>query len=557
MLFNTSTFAVFFIIVLSLYWILRRSYRSQNLLLLVASYIFYGWWDIRFLFLILVSTVVDYCSSLFINHGRMTASERLKASGFLLFSALFFSTPDWTALRLSLANAFPFVTVNCNGLWPDTVSGYRILIVSLAAVIVFNLAALFAARLNIDFRKKLFLFFSVLINLSILGFFKYFNFFAESLVSMTQTLFHYTPPFVTLHIVLPVGISFFTFQTMSHTIDVYRKKISATSSLTNLAAYVSFFPQLVAGPIERGAHLLPQFQRARSINSMDVRESIWLITWGLYKKIVVADTLAKIVNTTFAPFSDLTQALAVPEDGIRLLVAVYAFTIQIYCDFSGYSDIARGTAKLLGFDIMLNFNLPYFAKSPSDFWRRWHISLSTWLRDYLYISLGGNRNGTIKLYRNLMITMLLGGLWHGAAWTFVIWGGFHGIILILYRILAGDLDQKKLSWLSSGLLGLIMFHLVCLGWLIFRAQNLTVVTVFLNSIFLHPHWSVEAADCFKNLIFCSWFLIAFQIIQKITGTLNPMAKWPWFVRLNVWIILIMSLLSLSAKTGQEFIYFAF
>jgi D-alanyl-lipoteichoic acid acyltransferase DltB (MBOAT superfamily) len=483
MLFNSFTFAIFFLIVFGLYWLMRRSYRRQNLLLLLASYVFYGWWDIRFLFLIIISTVVDYSSSLLIDRGRMTLSERLKAAGLLIFAALFFVTPDWTGFSLSLSNTFPFLTADCGNFWPGTFSGYQIFAASLAAIILFNIVASFAVRLNVDLRRKLFLFFSILINLSILGFFKYFNFFAENFTSMTQALFHYTPPAVALNIVLPVGISFFTFQTMSHTIDVYRKKIPATSFLIELAAYVSFFPQLVAGPIERGAHLLPQFQRPRTVDSADIKEGLWLIFWGLYKKIVVADSLAKLVNSTFGPFDSLSSTLAVPEDGMRILIAVYAFAFQIYCDFSGYTDIARGTAKLLGFDIMLNFNLPYFAVSPSDFWQRWHISLSTWLRDYLYIPLGGNRKGTFNLYRNLMITMLLGGLWHGASWTFVIWGGFHGIILILYRLLAPDMDRNKMGFIKSAVSILVMFHLVCFGWLIFRAQNLETLNIFSKSIF--------------------------------------------------------------------------
>lgn len=557
MLFNSTTFAAFFVIVFSLYWLMRRSYRRQNLLLLIASYIFYGWWDIRFLFLIVISTVVDYSSSLLIDRGRMTGSERLKAAGLLLFAALFCVTPDWTCFRLSVSNAFPFLNVDCGNFWPAALSGYRVLAVCLSAIVLFNMVASFAVRLRVNLRRKLFLFLSILINLSILGFFKYFNFFAESLTSMTQTLFHYTPPAVTLNIVLPVGISFFTFQTMSHTIDVYRNKIPSSSSLMDLAAYVSFFPQLVAGPIERGAHLLPQFQRSRTVNRAEIKEGVWLIFWGLYKKMVVADSLAKLVNSTFGPFDSLSSAITVPEDGMRLLIAVYAFAFQIYCDFSGYTDMARGTAKLLGFDIMLNFNLPYFAISPSDFWRRWHISLSTWLRDYLYIPLGGNRKGTFNLYRNLMITMVLGGLWHGASWTFVIWGGFHGIILILYRLLVPDMDNGKMHYLKSTVSMLIMFHLICFGWLIFRSQNLQTLSIFIRSIFLKPHWSPEAVQCLQKLLFYCWFLVLFQIIQAKTRTLNPMKIWPGFVRLNVWIFILMSILTLSQRNVQEFIYFAF
>lgn len=558
MLFNSSTFAVFFLVVFSLYWLMRRSYSKQNLLLLIASYFFYGWWDIRFLFLIVISTVVDYSSAISIDKGRMTVKECLVSAGALISAALGFIIIKWDAVHLSIANGFPFLSIDWGNLFPDEIKGYWVLIAVVFGIILFNVLCRFLVTADEGFRRKTFLFISVFINLCILGIFKYFNFFADSFMSLTETLFNVTPRFTTLNIVLPVGISFYTFQTMSHTIDVYRKKIPGTSSLTELAAYISFFPQLVAGPIERGAHLLPQFQRSRSVDAASFREGLWLIAWGLYKKMVVADCLSKVVNSTFAPFDNLSSVLAIPEDGMRLLIAVYAFALQIYCDFSGYSDIARGTAKLLGFDIMLNFNLPYFSRSPSEFWSRWHISLSTWLRDYLYIPLGGNRKGTQSLYRNLMLTMILGGLWHGASWTFVIWGGFHGLILVLYRLFANDIDSHlNDAWWKSVGRGFVMFHLVCFGWLIFRAQNIQTIGIFIQSIFTNPNWSPEAIESLRKLVFYSWFLVVFQIVQRVSGSLNPMARWPWFVRLNIWLFVIMSLVSLSAKDVHEFIYFAF
>jgi D-alanyl-lipoteichoic acid acyltransferase DltB (MBOAT superfamily) len=315
---------------------------------------------------------------------------------------------------------------------------------------------------------------------------------------------------------------------------------------------------------------------------------------------VVADHLTLIVNAAFAPFAAANSPAPIPHDGLRLLITMYAFALQIYCDFSGYTDMARGTARLLGFDIMLNFNLPYAARDPSDFWKRWHISLSSWLRDYLYIPLGGSRHGTFNTYRNLMLTMLLGGLWHGAAWTFVLWGAYHGFLLVIYRVLsivkerwtsswrtvlnsglvlgasslvapqpagppvaaakprAGQ-DQRSI-WLRSGVAAvqvLIMFHLVCLGWLLFRAPNMTSVGVFLHAITLHPHWSPETTEALRPLVLYSWFFVLFEVIQAWTGSLQSFHHWPWFVRLNIWLFVILSLLALAAGGGKEFIYFAF
>jgi alginate O-acetyltransferase complex protein AlgI len=558
MLFNSITFGIFFVIVFGLYWSLRRFYKAQNLLLLVASYLFYGWWDVRFLVLIVIATTVSYYSALAIERKRVTVGQRLQASGLIIFAALAFLGLRWSAVALRLGGENAGMSIN----WELFLAGFSefrwtILAICLATALV-NAVHPFLQSLTTDRHRKVMLGFSVVTNLAILGFFKYYNFFMDNFSYLAEAIFGHVPNALILNVVLPVGISFFTFQTMSYAIDVYRGNAAATPSLLEVAVYVSFFPQLVAGPIERGKHLLPQFQRSRTITSGDFREGLWLIGWGLYKKIVVADNMAIIVNGVFEPFDNLASvAAAVPEDGMRVLVAIYAFAFQIYCDFSGYSDIARGTARLLGFDIMLNFNLPYFAKNPSDFWRRWHISLSTWLKDYLYIPLGGNRHGTRKMYRNLMITMLLGGLWHGAAWTFVLWGAFHGFALILYRAFAPASDKGKSSWSFSVVQGLIMFHIVCLGWLIFRAQNLTTISVFLQSIVLHPHWSPEAVECLRNLVFYCWFLILFQVAQGLTGKLSPIVRWPWFARLNMWVFVVMSIISLGAISGQEFIYFAF
>jgi len=577
MLFNSPVFAVFFIIVFSLYWLLRRSYRIQNVLLLAASYFFYGWWDVRFLVLIVISTVVDYGCALSIQKGRLSSVQRLRASVFVVVATFCFLGVNGRALDFATSGWRPRLVVDwAHFLTAETAHWWIVLGVVLATGLV-NLVYPFMVRLRSRRRETLFLVLSILANLTMLGFFKYFNFFTDTFQTMAESLFGVAPAVWFLNVALPVGISFYTFQTMSYTIDVYRREMTANESLLEVAAYVSFFPQLVAGPIERGRHLLPQFHKRRIVSGADFREGTWLIFWGLYKKMVVADNMALIVDRAFEPFSTIGSAFSVPDDGMRLLVAVYAFAFQIYCDFSGYTDIARGTARLLGFDIMLNFNLPYLARNPSEFWRRWHISLSTWLRDYLYIPLGGNRHGAFNTYRNLILTMLLGGLWHGAAWTFVLWGALQGLwglarifparVQIPLRSTepgAAPVNQTKRGRRSicmapglAFLQWLVMFHLVCLGWLIFRAQNMATIGIFLRSIFFRPHWSPEALASLRSLVFYGWFLVLFQVVQAWTGDLQPQKRWPWIVRLNVWAFVVMSLLGLAAFGGHEFIYFAF
>lgn len=553
MLFTSFDFALFLLVVLSAYWLLRGRLSGQNLLLLIASYFFYGYWDVSFLFLIVISTAVDYCSAQMIDRGSMSLQDRLKASAFLLGAAVLFVLPDYNAVSV---DGFSWQVQ-----WSQLLSkqlGWQVLVGSVVVVVLFNLLYGYFESIEQSRKRKVFIVVSIVSNLSILGFFKYFNFFADSFSAMSQTLLGITPEWYTLEIILPVGISFYTFQTMSYTIDVYRREIPASKKFLDFAAYVSFFPQLVAGPIERGKSLLPQFQRLRPTPDRDeLREGVWLITWGLFKKLVIADNLAVIVNQTFAPFDQMMAAASTPEDGLRLLVALYAFALQIYCDFSGYTDIARGTAKLFGFNLMINFRLPYFATDPSSFWRRWHISLSSWLRDYLYIPLGGNRGGSWMTYRNLSITMLLGGLWHGASWTFVIWGAYHGALLSIYRMLGINGERAGTPWWKKGLMMLFFFQLTCIGWLIFRAQNVETIVIFLESMVLHPFGSEQAWQDFKTIGFYAWFLILFQIIQYRSDNLNPMVNWHWFVRLNVWIYIIMSLLTLGSTSGQEFIYFAF
>ena len=557
MLFNSVEFLVFFVLVYGLYVALQGRYRWQNLLLLAGSYFFYGWWDIRFLFLIVITTVVDYNTALIIRNGTSTARHRLVSSLYLATASLLFLTLQWGAFDFSPVWIGDPPRLDLLGLFPRTLSGWSGFLLTSAALIGANLVYFAMLRLDREARARVALALSITVNLGILGFFKYYNFFADSFAVLSQNALGFTPDRFTLDIVLPVGISFYTFQSMSYTIDTFRRDVEPTESLVDFAAYLSFFPQLVAGPIERGKSLLPQFRRPRTLDWEQSRQGMWLIAWGMYKKVVIADNVAAIVNSTFGPFDGADPSSVIPDDGFRILVAVLAFAVQIYTDFSGYSDIARGTAKLMGFDIMVNFRLPYIAKDPSEFWQRWHISLSTWLRDYLYIPLGGNRAGPLGTYRNLMITMILGGLWHGAAWNFVIWGLYQGTILVLYRFF----DER--GWRlpdfkgKAFLKGVVMFGFVLYGWLIFRAQNLDTIGIFTLSIFGHPHGSPGAWADLKTLLFYAHPLVIFQFLQVRFATLDPMAKWPLLVRVAIWTFIIMSTLALAPSEGGEFIYFAF
>ena len=543
MLFNSLDFAIFLPAFCLAYFALRKHIVARNLLIVAGSYLFYGWWDVRFLQLIIISTAVDYLAALMISRGRIALRTRLGVSSYVLLGALLLIGIDWSGGLWS-----PRFLANPQATW--------IVGLCAAAIVLANVLYLVLTRLNEDRRRKVCLTLSIVANLGILATFKYFDFFAGSLSNLTESTFGFEPSDWTLGFVLPVGISFYTFQTMSYSIDVFRGKTEASDRFVNVAAYVSFFPQLVAGPIERASQLLPQFNEVRPQIDVDrFRRGAWLIVWGLFKKMVVADNMAVIVNATFGPFDDGNFTL--PPDGLTLLVALYAFAFQIYGDFSGYTDIARGISKLLGFDLMRNFNLPYFATSPSDFWKRWHISLSSWLRDYLYIPLGGNKGGPWATYRNLTVTMLLGGLWHGAAWNFVIWGAYHGILLSIYRALGIRTEQGAYSRPVIFLFGILMFHLTCIGWLLFRAQNVETIIAFLEGIVLHPVASEQTwLDLLSVFKYC-WFLVAFQIAQGVLQTQDPMRRWHWFARLNIWIFILMSLNAMSAQGGQEFIYFAF
>lgn len=398
-------------------------------------------------------------------------------------------------------------------------------------------------------RRKALLFVSMAINLGVLGFFKYFDFFVGSAEALARTC-GFDPPNLRLGLVLPVGISFYTFQSMSYTIDVYRRQLKPARHFLDYALFVSLFTQLVAGPIERAAHLLGQVMQPRKITWNGLQTGAWLFFWGLFKKVVIGDNVAAWADQVFSG--------SVAWSTGSVVLGVYAFALQIYCDFSAYSDMARGLGSCLGFDIMINFRNPYFARDPSDFWRRWHISLSSWLRDYLYIPLGGNRRGPRRTYFNLMATMVLGGLWHGAAWTFVVWGLFHGLLLAVHHLVRG----KKAHAAPPTAFGtawrrLAMFHAACFGWLLFRAESLRDVGGMLVALVRNPGWSAECTAWLFQIAFLSLPLWAVQILQERTGdSLAPLRL--SLVPRTLLYATTAGLLILFANTGSRaFIYFQF
>jgi D-alanyl-lipoteichoic acid acyltransferase DltB (MBOAT superfamily) len=396
--------------------------------------------------------------------------------------------------------------------------------------------------------RKLLLCSCMCINFGILAYFKYMNFFIDSFNSLMAAA-GAGRPFGHLHIILPVGISFFTFQVSAYVVDIYRKKIQPTRDFVQFAVFVAFFAQLVAGPIERAKHLMPQFDRRRTVTLKDISTGGTLILQGYFKKLFVADNLAVISDYIFNVQNN--------SSGIEIIAGLLAFTVQIYCDFSGYTDIARGVSKLLGIDLMKNFNFPYISRSPQEFWSRWHISLSTWLRDYLYISLGGNRISKLITYRNLMITMILGGLWHGANWTFVLWGAFHGSVLVAYRCLGIDayLKHNRL-WLPwSILLWLLWMTLVILGWGIFRAETVSDYRLLLSNIGVSG--GPDSVRLLYNFLFFAVPLFCLEILQ-IYKIIDYFKDNKFFlVRASGYLVLFYLTIIYGAYDGKEFIYFQF
>jgi alginate O-acetyltransferase complex protein AlgI len=469
-----------------LYWfVVAKNLKAQNVLVFIASYIFYGWWDWRFLFLMAFSTIVDYFISLAIHNNSKNRNRRL------------------------------------------------LLIISLV------------------------------VNIGLLGFFKYFNFFIDNAYVILNSIGLATSK-TSLNIILPVGISFYTFQTMSYTIDVYRKHLEPTKDFIAFGAFVSFFPQLVAGPIERAVHLLPQFKKKRTFNYHLAIDGTKQILWGLFKKIVIADKCGELANLIFDNSADL--------NGSSLILGAVFFSFQIYGDFSGYSDIAIGVSKLLGIDLMQNFAFPYFSRDIAEFWRRWHISLSTWFRDYLYIPLGGSRGNITNKIKNTLIIFLVSGLWHGPNWTFVFWGLLNALYFLPLLIL--NKNRTNINVIETNRLGIpsfkdfanviATFSLVSFAWIFFRAESLTHAFQYINGIF-HKTFVLEHSftnEDWGNIII-TLFLISFFTVSEwygrfgLYGLQNLFKNNSKIIRWSYYSVLVFLIVIYYHVNRSQFIYFQF
>ena len=482
MLFNSIDFAIFLPIVFLLYWFVTNKHlKLQNLLIVVASYIFYGWWDWRFLSLILFSTLVDYS----VGHQLRKEENQIK--------------------------------------------------------------------------RKILLWTSILVNLGFLGFFKYYNFLLDNFIT-AFSFFGQNIQANSLNIILPVGISFYTFQTLSYTIDVYKRKLEPTNDFLAFSAFVSFFPQLVAGPIERATHLLPQFYKKRTFDYSKAVDGMRQILWGLFKKIVIADNCAEFANQIFNNSADM--------NGSTLVLGALFFTFQIYGDFSGYSDIAIGTSRLFGFDVMRNFNFPYFSRDIAEFWRRWHISLSTWFRDYLYIPLGGSRGGTWMKVRNTFIIFIVSGFWHGANWTFIIWGALNAIYFL--PLLLTNNNRNNLETVAQGRVlpslkevsfMLLTFGLTVFAWIFFRAENIGhafsyISGIFSSSLFEMPDFSGKRKALITIFLTGIFVLIEWLGKEGQYAISNLGLKWKSPIRYAMYYAIIVALFWFGGKE-QQFIYFQF
>nr|WP_321356424.1 MBOAT family O-acyltransferase [uncultured Draconibacterium sp.] len=482
MIFNSIDFAIFLPIVFILYWfVLNKTIRLQNLLIVFASYTFYGWWDWRFLFLMFFSTVVDYS----------------------------------VGLRL--------------------------------------------AKQQDPLIRKALLYASIFVNLGLLGFFKYYNFFTENFCA-AFTFLGVSVKANTLDVILPLGISFYTFQTMSYSIDAYKRKLTPTNDFIAFAGFVSFFPQLVAGPIERASNLLPQFLTNRTFNYAKAADGMRQILWGLFKKIVIADNCATYV--------DMFYATPESQSGSNLLLGAILFALQVYCDFSGYSDIAIGTARLFGFNLARNFAFPFFSRNMAEFYRRWHISLFAWLKDYLYIPLGGNRHGLLKKIRNTFIVFIACGLWHGAGWTFLLWGVVTAIYFIPLSIqkkhkrytdvIAKDRMLPSIKELASMVTTFLLFTFSCI---FFRATDIQNAFLYIKGIFSISLFQIPSFDGGEKFSEMCVIIVGFMIIEWL-GRRNEYAiehlwlKWPLALRWSVYTFLII-ISMVFAGDGQQFVYFQF
>lgn len=481
MIFNSIEFAIFLPVVFLLYWfVFNRNLRLQNLFVVVVSYLFYGWWNWKFLFLIALTSFCSWGSGLLIGKYRQQKS-----------------------LSKSIA------VVN------------------------------------------------IVLNLLILGLFKYYNFFVTSFANL---FLDGKTDGILLNIILPVGISFYTFQALSYTIDVYRDKLKPTNDIVEFFAFVAFFPQLVAGPIERATNLLPQFQTKRIFSYDDAADGCRQMLWGLFKKVVVADNCAIYVNQVFSSYQE--------QSGSSLLIAAILFTFQIYGDFSGYSDMAIGTSKLFGIKLMRNFNVPYFSRDIAEFWRRWHVSLTTWFRDYIYIPLGGSKVSKWKIIRNTFIIFLVSGLWHGANWTFVAWGAYHAVLFLPLILLGRNrryrdvvAENRLLPNVREIIQMSVTFLLVVLGWIIFRADSIHQAFGYMHGL---AHFETLKAvylifsnhDTRTTMVFVCVMVVLEWFMRKQEHGLSICTNKPWYVRYVVYVAIMVVVVMYCGK-NQTFIYFQF
>ena len=469
MLFNSFEYAIFLPIVFLLYWfVFNKTIKLQNLFLLIIGYVFYGWWDWRFLFLIAFSTIFDFTIGILLEKSNHSQNRK----------------------------------------W------------------------LFAA--------------SCIVNIGLLGFFKYFNFFIDNFISAFESIGYHIPA-VSLKIILPVGISFYTFQSLSYTTDVFRRKMKPTTDFVSFAAFISFFPQLVAGPIERAFNLLPQFHKKRLFDLNLAVKGMRQILWGLFKKIVIADTLSTYVDAIFNSYEVLP--------GSTLLLGAIYFAVQIYCDFSGYSSIAIGTARLFGFTLLQNFSYPYFSTNVSQFWGKWHISLTSWFRDYVYIPMGGSRGSLTKTIFNTLFVFALSGFWHGANWTFVIWGLLNGLYLIPNLILK---NKKVIS--ENNVFGifsmLFTFGLITFSWIFFRSNNLAQAFQYINGLFSKSLFTYPVQHGMAITIPLIVILFGVEWIRKKEIELFQPQNIHFILRWIIYLVMIIICLAFF-KQNQSFIYFQF
>ena len=477
MLFDSFAFAIFLPIVFICYWFLfSKNKQTQNILLLVTSYFFYGCWDWRFLFLLSFSILLNY----------------------------------FVGLKL-------------------------------------------ASKSN---QKKLYLVSAIVINLGILGFFKYFNFFIYSFNDLLSSLgIHQSVS--TLYIILPIGISFYTFHGLSYIIDIYYKKIKPTKSLVDYSVFVSYFPLLVAGPIERARHLLPQLKEKRNFNYLQATNGLKQILWGFLKKVVIADNCASHVNDIFSNYSELSAS--------TLLLGAFYFTIQIYCDFSGYSDIAIGVSRLFGIELIKNFNYPYFSRNIAEFWRRWHISLSSWFRDYLYIPLGGSRGGMNMTIRNTFIIFIVSGFWHGANWTYILWGAANALLIvpsIIIRTNRTTLDTvatgRRLPTLVECFQLLFTFTITMFTWIIFRSESITEAFHYIGNIFDASLFTIPLhTSGYLFLVIVFLFSMEWNNRLKNFGIEGIGKNWHRALRWIFYIIIVFIIIAGAPNASQQFIYFQF